>query len=272
MDVKFNFKTTQRGPVHDACRGAVLFPIVKRANLKKGESRDSLAARYHVLQRIWRVRAAVLCEKGWEKLRGLRLQYMRNCPPFSTTGFTNVLRPCHLSRICPMCYARLVTAEAFRCVEFSIYMGRPKPMPGFRILALKRSWKFPGSQALGPLLQSMVRDRRHEVDKIPQRGAVILTHVEPVPGSWKITRSSIVIVKDDVDVDTGQFEGVQVRRAEKTTKGQLSSMVAWATKYPTGLLFGEDERAVELMTASWNQQMFTTSGLMRNKNYRELLV
>jgi hypothetical protein len=270
MDITFEFKAQQRGPVHDACRGAVLFPVVKRARLREHESRSSVMSRYRVLHRVWRARAAVLVNRGWGDMDGLRLQYLRNCPPFSVTKFKNVLRPCHCQRVCPMCYARTITAEIFRCAEFALYMGRSKPMAGFKVVALKRTWTL-GDDKPDHLFDLVARDRRFEVDGLETRGSAILTQMEVVPNGWKITRSVVAIMKDDKKVSPRMFESMKLRELEKTSKGRLASLVAWATKYPVGMLFGDDDRTVELLNASRNRQMFTTSGLMRNKKFRECL-
>ena len=270
-DFKFKFTPTQRGPLSDACRGAVLFPIAKRAKLGRGETRESLASRYEIMQRRWRIRVSVLGEKGWSQAQGLRIQYMRNCPPFGVTKFTDPSRPCKLARICPMCYARRVSAKMFRCAEFAFYMGRSTPMKGFEALAIKRTWEFGPDKSAAELFAAAKKSRRYEVDTLSHRGAVVLSLVEPIPTGWKITRSALMIVKSGVEVDEDRFKRLKTKHLAHITKGGLSKLVAWTSQYPTGMMFGDTDRTIEVLRAGKSAHMFTADGLMRNKTYRELL-
>jgi hypothetical protein len=144
-------------------------------------------------------------------------------------------------------------------------------MAGLTVMAIKRTWEFPVDEDLGGLLDRIAKHRRFEVDQIEERGSVILTTVEPVPVGWKVVRSVLAVVREEDVIEKDRFGQMQLRTMNRTTKGQLATLVAWAVKYPAGLLYGDDDRTVDLMRASWNKQMFTTSGLMRNKQFRECL-
>lgn len=230
------------GNVYRACRGAVLWPLLRKQG---GEQTADRIAR--VLQR-WRIRAAVLSQHGWHCAQGKDLQYVRNCPPFGirlTNDSVFAVR-CKRGRICPWCYSKTVVATAYEAVERTIYRGGKKPNPDLWLYATQRSWSWPiGRVSAKDVFEAAKDSRRDDVEMANSIGAFTLVRVAPSHGDIELTRSTIMVLRNDEEPDPPDDPDVKILRTIK--KKSMADLVGWACRYPVGLMYGNPQLTLEIL-------------------------
>lgn len=286
-----------RGAGHDACRRAVLWPIVGR--YLQGQARRSgvdynkpkLPEAYPALHEAWRRRIQTLAANGWaaakaspnfggnrkedKRSAGYRYVCLTNCPPFSVAVPSPRGTPCQQARVCPMCYARRVVMELYKAVEWAFFGDTGRAVRGkTRLVAVRRTFDVLESElGLEGWLERMRRQRMADVNRVErERGHAVLMTLEPgTDVRLRLRRTSFVIVPKGVDLDGIEKDGKKkVLEPDEVTREEIGRLVAWGAAYPTGMMFGDAKRAAEIcnLTAELRARMFVPTGLLRNKQSR----
>jgi hypothetical protein len=133
---------------YQAARAAVLGPLI--AHYRTKELADCYAVRA-----LWRKRVTVLTKAGYAALTepnlGLKVRYLRNCPPFGVET-EDYARPCHRYLACPWCWGRSVALDAFQHLERLLYASYKEVDP-------------PGGVRLVAFVTTHVRERLKPVDR-----------------------------------------------------------------------------------------------------------
>lgn len=296
----FSADRVHQGCGNEAMRQAVLWPLAARylrsraKKLNVAYERPGIAAAYEGLQALWRARIQVLAIAGWTpalKTPGhdrrdkadyahsaaYRYVCLSNCPPFGVRVPRAKGHFCTRARICPMCYARRVTLELYKSTAFAFYLDNPnRVLQRVGLLACVRTFTVHLSER-GPdgWVQRANQKRFTESDLVPlARGSAVLTTLEPGDKEGvtiRVRRSTILMVPSLFDATQLRAVGdVQHIEPKQVTKETIGKLVAFATVYPLGMMFGNPRVASELYEAATAKRlkMFTTSGLLRNNQAR----
>ena len=107
--------TPSHGYIQDAIMHAVYMPLTPSGLHYNHKLMIEMVLRW------WRLRTLQLSQVGLEGFeKGLKLQYIRNCPPVACTVTQSAL-PCTKTRLCPFCWARDVVVPAIVSVNNSWY-------------------------------------------------------------------------------------------------------------------------------------------------------
>jgi hypothetical protein len=204
----------------------------------------------------------------------LRFAGLCNCPPFGylVEGVRGM--PCQRARICPYCYARRVTAVFYRAVRFALFAeGKTCIRPSLQFVAFTRVQER-AVTADKPVAHWIARTKaavHNDLKLVPAKvhGSAILTTLEPakIPGQIKIRRSTLMAVRDGVDLSALKERGVvRVLAAGEVKVTKLAKLIALATVYPLGMMTRDAAMAAEIYnaTAAGNVRMFSTRGIFRN--------
>lgn len=122
-DVRFGFEKPWRSLRYSVARQTIM-PLASRFATSKLEF---LPDAFAEIQRRWRRRLFKLSEAGLSSLESeLRIQYVRNCPPFGIDVYPQYCRPCWQRLLCPFCWARAYPIKAFARMEALLYELEPE--------------------------------------------------------------------------------------------------------------------------------------------------
>ncbi len=292
------------GPAHAACRQAALWPLIAASARKKKEPLPSLLQAYAKLHDLWRHRLEALAAGQWIATRDStgyrkkeggkggqsgerRYTYLHNCPPFSIAPTPGIPKAnaCQRVRVCPMCFARQVTMEAFKAVEWAFFMdAKLLIMPNVKLVAVRRTFPSLGPgpaendtyqrPRLADFWMTKLSKARDKEIVGAVRGALSVSTLAPAAegDGYDGRRSTLLALPVGTDISALKAKpATEVREFNEVTRVSIGKAVAWAIRYPIGMMFGDVPRAVDILHASSSARtkMMLTTGAMRNRSMRE---
>jgi hypothetical protein len=220
-----------------ASRLAVLKPAL---GLHGDQSDAALLQGYPRLRGIWRDRLVELQRAAWGPAQDpLRLQYMRNCPPFGAEPCHGVV-PCQKVRVCPFCHMRLAVADPIR--RLSSYIAG---LRGLRLVSFETVWEFPvGKGCLEAAVDTLKGGRTRELDCLAYQAAFVVSHVRLDDKVW-LTRRGIAVCPVG---DPPEIRGAKVWTAAANDEG-LAHLGVPTFSYQPDRLYDPPGAVVVLLNA-----------------------
>ena len=260
-------------------RASVLSSVVRR---RRGAPSPPVAELVHRL--VLAYRASLNARAAAGEFDWIRCRRLGNCRP----AFA-VVKPrskfCKQPHICPSCWARRAVA-IWQRIDRSLFPQREDgTRPRRCAYSLIRARRTFGSGDLtvykGGNLGAAVADRAssrkfgpsrvipgrgYELKKLAPAGALDVFTLDfhyPPPSGWKASIRQVFVVAAGQDL---VIPGAVFKRIESPTRKQVAKAVAWAWRYPRGLLLRDRKPADPRMVATYlaackGRRMWATYGV-----------
>ena len=270
----------------NCARRAVMLPIVFPLSKEGGDAREDPGSSFKLFVEQWRKRVDVLSHVGWKALtpggdqkhKQNNYTLLRNCPPFGVTSKRFSYR-CNHARICPMCYGRLIVEPIYGAVEYAWYAGGKDHVlaDNTQLVAIKYERDVP--LARHPVAERMAYIRKNmyfDADHMQNLGAISLATLSPgrdaegnfSPDYLCFRRSTILCTRNDASLaEVKATEAITVKTigSAELTKKDICRQVAWAARYPVGMMYGDAKLATQIYdtAAASRMKSFSASGIFR---------
>jgi hypothetical protein len=218
----------------------------------------------------WRSRLTELRRLGWKTAKGSAWEKHVNCPPpFAYT--TQQARHCRASLICPFCWSRMIAADLFDKVEWSIFgstikaESEPDPYDIVEIISTEYSTgNKPFQHRLRDLQKSLPHKNHRDVFGTYAVGSFAMITTEPCNGGedWKFVRRVLAIVEPEFDSDKlpratstthrrrhkfGSYTDPGGATQQECSRETIAAAVGRVCQYPAGLITQPGDKVLTML-------------------------
>lgn len=266
-----------------AARWAVFTPLFG-PRWRFQELHDVLAR----LRKLWHRRLDTLQEVGWSPsgnsaafAADKRLQYVRNCPPFSV-DLKDYGQTCNMPKLCPFCYARRFVIQPMQWLETILFKSSPQLSrvrdlilvdftTSIRFTRRDLNWmtrRASRGEVFESIAATLQAGKKREVDSVNHVGGVTLQRVEFDDDGWTLLRSGVFIC-NGADYELQNFRPATCetvrKRVSPPTRKHLARAVARAFRYPANLLVTAPEIVKEYSDLMHRRRLVERYGLLRGE-------
>ena len=224
-------------------------------------SKHNLLSMTQEVMTQWRARVSALHDIGWDRVQDANYYYARNCPPFGVKTETKA-RVCTHLRICPWCWARMVTSLCWdKLLQGTFASKNAKEakvsIPGMSFLSFSYEKSFDLDE-LEKAVMTLKRDRMREVHSVKSSGAYVVQTIWPNADYFTLVRRGLIVMKPGMSLE--EFD-IRTDVLDKVDRPMLVKVVGYICKYPVAMMRCKPEQAIEVMAALKNVRVVATSGL-----------